>query len=247
MRNITNEEDKLVVRKALDTVYLAEKRNCACFFGFLNEHEVQLVKDNVHLSDDCFFWGGYDGAKRLFLAVNAQGKHSVPFVCAEFTYKKEYSLTHRDFLGALMSLGIERSTIGDILVYEGRTLVFLKTEIFDYVVSEISKIGRVGVNVRLCEDEDVDYKADVETMCFTVSSLRLDVFVSAVCRLSRDKSQNFIKSDLVTVNHNTVDNVSKLLKVGDVVTVRKYGKFEFTEDCGFSKKGKARISVNHFR
>ena len=239
-------EDKLVISKANDVIYLADKRHSACFYGFLNEHEAQVIKDNIYLTDNCIFWGGYNGAKRVMFGANCFDYSVFPFLCVKFTYKKEYKLTHRDFLGALMATGIERSTIGDIVIYDGYALVFVKTEMFEYIKAEISKIGRVGVDITIY-DGAIEYSEDFDVLEFTVSSYRLDVFVSALCHLSREKSQEIIKADLVSVNHNVVDNVSKNLKVGDIITIRKYGKFEFTGEDGFSKKGRARVSVNHFR
>ncbi len=240
-------EDKLVISKAKDTMYLADKRHCACFYGFLNEHESHLISDNLHMDDNCGFWGGYEGAKRVMFSVNAESYSDYPFLCAQFSFNKNYELSHRDFLGALMSLGIERSTIGDILVFEGRALIFIKEEIFEYVKNEITKIGRVGVQLSVYEGNEIQFTDDFELITFTLSSFRLDSFVSAVCHLSRDKSQNLIKSDFVSVNYNIVNNVSKNLNLGDIITIRKYGKFEFTEESGVSKKGRARVSVKHFR
>ncbi len=247
MNKVNNPDDKLVISKAKDTLYLADKRHCGCFYGFLNQHEVQLIKDNIHLSDDCMFWGGYDEAQRVFFGANVDSVDVFPFVCAKITYKKEYKLAHKDFLGAFMALGLERSTIGDILVSDGQALVFIKSDVFDYVVSETTKIGKVGVKISLCDTDQIAYEHDIEVLNFTVASKRLDVFVSAVCHLSREKSQRLIESDLVSVNYNVENSVSRLLKVADIITIRKYGKFEFAEESGFSKKGRTRILVNHFR
>jgi len=247
MHSILAEQDKLVVSKALDTIYLSEKRHCACFYGFLNEHEAQVIKNNIHLTDECEFWGGYDTAKRVFFGVKSDGPDSYPFVCAKITYKKEYELAHKDFLGAFMSLGIERSTIGDILVYEGYALSFIKNEVFDYISNKLTKIGRVGVNVSKYEGDRIIHDEMFDRLSFTISSSRLDVFVSALCRISREKAQSVIKSDLVAVNYNIENSVSKTIRVGDIITIRKYGKFVFAEEVGYSKKGRARVLVNHFR
>ena len=84
-------------------------------------------------------------------------------------------------------------------------------------------------------------------LILTLSSLRLDVFVSAVTHLSRDKSAALIKSETVTVDHMVECGVSRLLKAGNTVTIRKYGKYVFTEELGVSKKGKAKIKVKHYR
>lgn len=86
-----------------------------------------------------------------------------------------------------MSLGIERETVGDILVEDGRAVVFVKTELSDYVKSQISKVGRVGVKVDDADLSKLPQGRGVEEKTFIVSSLRLDNIVAAVCKLSREK------------------------------------------------------------
>ncbi len=247
MKDETFFDDKLIISKAKDTIALSQKRLSPCYYGFLNEHQAQLIKERIQLTEDCLFWGGFDDAQRVIFACNAQSREDFPIVAIKFSYKKEYKLTHRDFLGALMALGIERTTIGDILTFEGYSVVFVKSEMAQYIMSEASKIARVGVKSSVQDIKKINFVYDFEIIDLTVSSLRLDVFVSALCNLSRDKSQSLIKADLVCVNHKIIDNVSAILKVGDVITIRKYGKFVFTDEKGFSKKGKVRVSVKHFR
>lgn len=247
MRNTASDDDKLVISRANDTINLSQKRCCACYYGFLNEHEQALITENVRSDDTCMFFGGYNGAIRTMFAAGVDDTASFPITAAIFTYKKEYKLSHRDFLGALMALKIDRSTVGDIIVGDGETIVFLKSEIFDFVCNEITKIGSVGVKISRYNSEKFEYTPEFDELCFTLSSLRLDVFVSGVCSVSREKSQRMIKLDLVSVNHAVQSDPSKNISAGDIITIRKYGKFVFTESNGYSKKGKIRISVKHFR
>lgn len=247
MKDESFSEDKLVLSKAKDTIHLSQKRFSPCYYGFLNEHQAQLIKDKILHLEDCIFWGGFDDAQRVIFGSNVQSKDDFPIVAIKFTYKEEFKLTHRDILGALMALGIERATVGDILTFEGYSIVFVKADIAQYIMSEVSKIGRVGVNSYVQDINKINFVSDFEIVDLTLSSLRLDVLVSGLCNLSRDKSQSLIKADFVSVNHKITDNVSATLKVGDVITIRKYGKFVFTDEKGFSKKGKVKISVKHFR
>lgn len=240
-------DDKLVLSKAIDTINLSHKRNSPCFFGFLNEQQVRLIKDNVHLDSDCVFFGGYSDAQRQIFGSCVSDTSCFPLVAVKFSYKKEYKLSHRDFLGSLMATGIDRSTVGDILTNEGEAIVFLRAEILDHVLYEVTKVGKVGVKASLQDIRDIHYESKYDELSFTVSSLRLDVLVSALCCVSRDSSQKLIKLDFVAVNHKVENNASKPLVVGDIITVRKFGKFVFTEDNGFSKKGRHKITVKHFR
>ena len=97
------------------------------------------------------------------------------------------------------------------------------------------------------DSSDFSYSQKYDELSFTVSSLRLDVFVSALCNLSREKASKLITTENVTVNYILQTSNSKTLNVGDVVTIKKYGKFVFTNNNGFSKKGRIRVLVKHFR
>lgn len=242
-----NPEDKLVISKAKDNVYLSEKRFSPAFYGFLNEHESTLIQNAMHLDDSCMFWGGYDNAKRVVFGSGVKSTDEFPISALCFKYKSDFELSHRDFLGSLMSLQIDRSTIGDIIVNKGQAIVFVKSDIAPFIKQEVRKIGRVGVKITDYDLSDFTYEDDFDEMSFTISSLRLDVFVSALCKISRDKACKLIESELVTVNHQIQTSNSKTLCVSDVVTIRKYGKFVFAENNGFSKKGKIKVLVKHFR
>lgn len=246
MSNSSFDDDKLLLAKLRDVIELSYKHCCPKYLGFLNEHEARVIKDYIDTDNFCF-WGGYEDATRVMLQCNASDNSLFPISTLRFKYKKELTLTHRDFLGVLMSIGLDRSTIGDILIDKGETVVFVKSEIADYIKQEITAVGRVGVKVDEIDATAIHYESKFEELCLTLSSLRLDVFVSAVCSLSRDKSQKMIESDLVCVNHYTTDNVSKLLNTGDTITIRKFGKYVFAGENGLSKKGKYKVTVNHFR
>lgn len=236
----------MVLSRATDTINLSQKRFSPCYYGFLNEQQAQLIKDRL-CTENCTFWGGYSEAQRVVFGSNTDSTDSFPIVALKISYKKEFKLSHRDFLGSFMALGVERSAVGDIIVYDGEAIVFVKAEIAEYFLREITKVGRVGVVVTVANINELEIVSDYELIDLTITSLRLDVFVSALCSLSRDKSQKMIKADLVSINHTAIDNVSAILRVGDVITIRKFGKFVFTEENGFSKKGKHRITVKHFR
>ncbi len=192
------------------------------------------------------FYGGYEGATRLMMGAGAE-EELFPIAALEFTYKEEFDLRHRDFLGALTAQGIRRETVGDILTGEGRTVVFVREEIAPYLLTEVDQIGRVGVKVGYADINDLPVPNDIEELVWTLSSLRLDAFVACAAHLSREKAARLIKSEMVTVDHVTVTEISKMLKDGATVTIRKYGKFVLAAQIGTSKKGKLRVAVRHYR
>lgn len=240
------DEDKLLLDKAYDAIHLSERRNIPRFLGFLNEHESLYLQQHLPKSADIRFFGGYDGAVRLMMGASAE-QESFPITALQFTYREQDSLRHRDFLGALTALGIRRDTLGDILTGEGRTVVFVRDDIVPFLLSQVDQIGRVGVKVNYADTDDLPVPDDIEELMLTLSSLRLDAFVAACTRLSRDKAARLIKNELVTADHVTRTEVSFQLKEGMTVTIRKYGKYVLTEQLGTSKKGKLRVAVKHYR
>lgn len=239
-------QDKLLLDKAYDAIALSQRRNIPRFVGFLNEHESLYLKNNLPQSADVLFFGGYEGAARLMLGASAD-EDSFPITALAFTYKPEFDLRHRDFLGSLMALGIRRDTLGDILTGEGRTVIFVRDELVPFLLTQVEKIGRVGVKVGYADVSHLPVPDDFEELVFTLSSLRLDAFVAAATHLSREKASRLIKSELVTVDHVTVTEVSSLLREGMTVTIRKYGKFVLTASLGSSRKGKLKTAVRHYQ
>lgn len=245
-RSEKNADDRLLLSKAYDALALFEKYRKPQFLPFLNEHESRFLRENISYRQDVMFFGGYEGAVRVMMGAGAK-ERDFPVTPLEFSFKEEYTLRHKDFLGALLSLGIDRSVLGDILTQKGRAVVFVKSEIAPFIIAEVQKIGRVGVKIKECDTSSLPVIKDDEQMTLTLSSLRLDAFVSAVTHLSREKSSRLIRSELVTVDHVTEDSVSRILREGDTVTIRKYGKYVFVSDLGFSKKGKQKIGIKHYR
>lgn len=246
----TSDKDKLFVSKLDDAVYLSQKRQKPYFFSFMSEAEQALAKQYLEsIGFDSFgFYGGYENSERKVLCLDYYDDDPVyPISAVEFKFRQADKLTHRDFLGALMSLGIERETVGDILVEDGRCVVFVKTEIADYIKSQISKIGRAGVKVSDADVSSLPKGRGEEEKSVIVSSLRLDNIVAAISGASREKTKNLILSGNVTLNFFECTNISKSVCEGDVLTVRGKGKFKINGVMGETKKHRIRISIIHYR
>lgn len=239
-------EDKLLLSRAYDIIELAGRTGSGKFTAFLNEHESLYLRQNLPKRADILFYGGYGGAVRVMLGASA-AEDDFPITALEFTYRPEFELRHRDFLGSLMALGVRRDTVGDILTERGRAVVFVKDEIAPFILSQVDKIGRVGVKIGYADLSRLPEAEDFDELIYTLSSLRLDAFVAHAANLSRDKAARLIKNELVMVDHVVCDSVSRLLHEGATVTIRKYGKFVLTETLGYSKKGKLKAAVRHYR
>lgn len=246
----TSDKDELFYSKLDDAANLCYTRQKPYFFPFLSERRQALAEKYlraIYFENFCFF-GGYENSERKMLALcYDDSKPEFPVLALEFRYRIRDKLTHRDFLGALMSLGIERETVGDILVEDGRAVVFIKSELKDYIISQISKIGNVGVKLYDADLSKLPKGRGTEDLSLVISSLRLDNIVAGVTGLSREKTKSLILTGNVSLNYIQTMNISQIANDGDVLIIRGKGKYILNAVMGETKKGRIRISLIHFR
>lgn len=161
----------------------------------------------------------------------------------EIIYPQKFvSLSHRDVLGALMSLGIKREKFGDILLQDKRIQIIVAKEIADYVLIHLTSVGQAKVKLKeIKKDELFFVQEEWEEKTATVASLRLDACIAEIYGLSRAKAAQLIQSELVKVNWKTIDEPSFLLQENDYISVRRYGRSKLLAVEGLTKKGKTRI------
>ena len=247
MANVHSEQDLLISRVS-DLYYLALERQKPVFSQFLNENEISICLEAIKNFgfENYSFFGGYKGSQRQILGFSAN-EEDFPVSLIEFTYRKQDKPDHRQFLGTILSTGLKRSVVGDIICMEGRTYVFVLNNHADFLVNQISRVARVGVKSKVTDISDFQYIPAFVYHNYTVSSLRLDNIVSAVTGLSRDKTRTLILSGSVFKNHIEAKNVSANVDIDDVISIRKYGKFILQEVNGLSKKGRHKIIIKQYK
>lgn len=152
-------------------------------------------------------------------------------------------LSHRDFLGALMNLGIKRETLGDIFVKGSEACLFCLDSMADYIIESLTRIKHTSVMAeRVSEAGDIA-KPVFEEKVVQVSSERIDAVIAKVCNLSRGDSVELFPRNLVFLNGRLCTENAKGLKAKDIVSVRGFGKFVFEEQAGVSKKGKINCRI----
>ncbi|MBQ7046011.1 MAG: hypothetical protein IJN65_05915 [Clostridia bacterium] len=236
-----------------DAVNLSEQKDIPKFLGFLSEDEagyMGLLAKNSNVK--IVFYGGYPQAERTYVGFfpdrmcPEDNLDLFNITALTFTFRKTDILTHRDVLGALMSLGIERDTVGDILIEKGRAVVFLNSKIADYVVNNITKIGRTGVSVQFGYIDPLPQKSELKDITLTVASQRIDAVVAALAGVSRTVACELIESGLVFVNSVTVNKITAQVSSGVTISVRRYGKFGITDIGGTTKKGRVIIKATKY-
>ena len=156
-------------------------------------------------------------------------------------------LSHRDFLGALMNLGIDRATLGDIRTGDDETYLFCLESIAGFLCENLTRVRHTDVRCVVTE-EIGDMPRDVpETVCIQVQSLRIDAVLSRVYHISREKSMDLFREGRVYVNGRLCENNSRQLKAGETVNARGFGKFSLTGEPGKTKKGKLVVEAAVYR
>ena len=230
-----------------DMLRLSASGGRARFSAFLDEREAFVARELARRekSGNLLFWGGYAGAERVMLGVFPDFLQpdvaDFPMDAITASFRKCDRLSHRDFLGALLHAGIERNALGDILVEEGRCAFFCRREISEFLLSQVTKIGGVGVRMKQGADEPLPEAHHFEEWDAVVASARLDCVAAAVVSASREKTSVMIRSGLVQLNHQPVVSLSEEVKEGDKLSVRGKGRFIVDQVGPVTKKGRLLI------
>lgn len=234
-----------------DSVEFCINNSVPKFVGFLTSEESAAAVNIVKSRAKWQLFGGYENAERCMLGIFPEymecNSEIFPISAFTVTYKKEYKLSHRDFLGAIMSLGIKRETVGDILVEDGRAVIFCKDEILKFITSGLEKVGNVGVRIENSFTLPLPKQSEKITVTYTVASARLDATVGALIGTSRSKSSDIISEGLVSVNSVMCKKITQQVNGGDYVTVRGYGKYKIISVNDKTKKGRTVLISEKYR
>jgi RNA-binding protein YlmH len=247
-----SDDIELLKKRFLELYNKADRGGYFTFTDFLGLAEQSALREalpKIRPSEITLF-GGADGAERVMARFgNAEEvgyETSFPILCVKvepLSMKFADKLTHRDFLGALLNLGIERSTLGDIIIRENVGYIFTEEKIAEFITGELLRVKRTDVRATLAEVLPVGELYKTETKRIQIQSERVDAVVAKVYSLSRDDSQTLIKRRLVFVNGREIDSASYTPKEGDKVSVRGYGRFIYQGFDSTSRKGKLNAIV----
>ncbi len=246
----SDESELILCKKAQNAAQSAMKSGALRFLPFMNEREQELCVSalNKLKCNTYYFWGGYEGAIRKMLAIGDEMPSAQHFDLQLLIITPSFgkaSLTHRDYLGALMSLGITRDYIGDIVVLSDVALLFAAQKFAPLICDELTSVKNANVSVRKAVEgeESLIYNAsELSEKTLTIASLRLDAIIAAMLKISRTNAANLIKAKCVMINHIKTQNCSFEVQEGDIFTVKGKGKFKLNSVGNKSKKD--RIFIN---
>jgi RNA-binding protein YlmH len=239
-----NNDESLKVNRFKDLALRSYERGIPCFTPFLDMAEQDLLqRGSAEYPVPFRLYGGFDGAERVVACFDAKETEpeDYPLAAVEIkavNMKFKGTLTHRDYLGSLMGLGIERDRLGDIVVKDGYAYVFCLKEIAPFIAENCTSVGRVTVGCRVIgtgEAEDTDAK--FEELVEPLASERIDVAVARLAKCSRSAAVALIIQGKVFINRRECKEGSDRIAPGDVISVRGTGKFRYEGIAYTGKKG----------
>lgn len=263
-------EQQLLYKRFSDLCRMAYQRGIPMYSEFTDLPEYSLarqaVKDqyqDLSISQlPIISYGGYEEAERRILCFLPESDYLMPaaddypLCCIRIApINKRFGerLSHRDYLGTIMGLGLERDQIGDILVRHedaaGNSCtvgyVFCKQKIAK-LLTEITRIQHTTVEAQNIKPEQLHWEQQYKNLSGTVSSLRLDAVLSVAIRTSRTQGLQLIREGNVSINGISCTENAKTMQNGDVFSVRGYGKYRLQYLGGTSKKGRYPITVKQY-
>lgn len=191
-------------------------------------------------------YGGYDGAERCIAAFGYDCESApfpITYIKIEPTAKKfADKLTHRDFLGSLMGLGLKREVLGDILIHDSTGYLMCLDSVAEYIAGNLDKVRHTSVKCTVVNELPGDVQSEPEEQQKIVASLRIDVLAAAVYNLSRSAVKELFTQRRVFVNSRLCENFSLVPKEGDIISVRGKGRFKLGEVLGTTKKKRVIVS-----
>lgn len=251
---IQDKEENLLRNRIQELAIAADRRGIPYYTDFLNLNEQSILHSMerqlgaVTLYQD----GGYELAERkmfCFLSRDAYCDADFPIAVVKIEVKNEKycdQLTHRDYLGAAINLGIDRSKLGDIIVDFPTAYLFCKNDIAEYIVTNLVKIKYTKVCCKVVEDGEFSVSPKYEQIRKTVSSTRLDAMIAVAFQGSRSSLSGLITGEKVFVNGKMISSNSYTVKEGDIISVRGHGKFRFQELQAQTKKGRTYVLLQKY-
>lgn len=248
-------EEQLLRKRIQELADLAYERDIPISTDFLNLNE-QTVFQNIAGTLPPVRYeltGGFLTSERktvCFLPSYEETLTEPPFVCiriAPANRKFSEDLTHRDYLGALMNLGIERAVIGDIVVKPPEAYVFVMRKIGGYICENLTTIRHTTIHAEVFDGGEIQIEPEYEVLEGSVSSLRLDSLAALAGRLSRTKAAELIVAEKVFLNGRAELSCSRLVKEGEILSIRGVGKFRFDHTGGQTKKGRIMVTLLRYQ
>ncbi len=248
-----NKEESIIYKRFIELANTCYFRNTPVFSDFLDLNEQTVFLSCIKELPPVNFKldGGYNTAERkivCFLPIETEHYFLPARVIkiepahAKFAGK----CSHRDYLGSIMNLGIDRSKIGDLVLHDDVCYVLCKDSIYEYISDQLSTVRHTKVVCSEASFEDVEGNITYDIISGTVASIRLDSILTVAFKESREHMKNYILAEKVFVNGKCITRTDFILKEEDIVSVRGLGKFQFDSVGNETRKGRIYVKVKKY-
>ena len=260
LNDYKDKDDKILLAQILDKVEMVEKKNKIEYTDFLDLAQIELVQKFINKIklQNYMIYGGFEQAERKMFVIYPDKFNSVvveknlsnivQIIRIELPDDLKGKYTHRDYLGAVIKLGIERKKIGDIIVDQNGADIIVDKDIVKFLLDNLGSLTRFSkstISVQDIEDlRPVEIKK--EELEIIVSSMRLDNVISDLARCSRNKALDIINTERVFINFECETKKTKQVKTGDMITIRGKGRFFVKEIIGQTRSGRTVIKIEKF-
>ena len=246
------QDDMITKRHLADLYRQADRGGYYVYSDFLSPADQALLSEAKRegLVGDYSLCGGYDSAERRMAVFGSESEFGYAYELpagwlkiAPVAKKFAEELSHRDFLGSLMGLGITRDLLGDILIVDGEAFLFASESIHTYLLENLTEVKHTKVACAVVDTPPAAAVALPDEAVFVVAGERLDAFVAGVYKLSRSESAALIEKGLVAIDGKVTEKILVTPREGAMISVRGYGRFLYVGICGDTRKGKIRITA----
>ena len=241
-------EQELCKKRLIDLSKQANRKGIVLFSDFLNLNEQNIYQQNLKFYEsETESFGGVEFAERQIIAFIPDALYyewEYPIAALKITpsYPKfAERLGHRDILGALMHLGIDRGKVGDIYVTDDVYYIICEDSIADFFIEQLDKIRHTVVKLSYVSLDELKSVQKMKEMDGIVTSNRLDSILACVFKLSRSQALELIRGEKVFINGKSMQNPSYTVKSDEIVSLRGYGRFVFVGEAGTTGKGRSKI------
>ncbi|MCL1862944.1 MAG: YlmH/Sll1252 family protein [Defluviitaleaceae bacterium] len=231
--------ENVISAKVKDRLVAAEKRGQPTFSDFLDPMSCAEICTQL---PQAMAYGGYENAERKMLGFLCN-EQDFPITAITISYNEKFSAppTHRDYLGSVLGLGLERTKIGDIMANEHGAVMYVSSDMAFYICENLQQVKRTKVKCQIGGALDVEPISKEKRI--TVPSMRLDAVVSSAFNLSRGKASALIDAEKVYVNWRLTKK-THIVSEGDMVTIRGTGRVKINEIAGSTKKDRIVLIIN---
>lgn len=252
MKYAETEDDLIFLANILDRHDACRDRGYVTATGFFDlRRQGMAVKMVREFSEKHLFFGGYEDAERKMLMFFPDYMNINPEECMcvlKVCYSTFEKLSHRDFLGSLMSLGITRENTGDILVSQGMAQIIVKREMADFLRMNYSKVAHTNLECVVIPLSELTVPEEkVTEITDTLASLRLDAACASAFSMSRGRAAALIEAKRVFVNDLPAEKCDKQLNMGDKIRIKGFGRAFLSEIGGTSRKGRIFVKFDVYK